>query len=418
MDRRSSRRVLGIAFSRDGNVLATASDDGTVSVWDVPTATLRETFGGISAAALAPQFSADGATLYTGANDGTVVAWDVHGTRRIARPFRFAPAPLGGQGPHAPADGASTALAVSPDSRTFATSPRLGVVTLWNSGTLAVVGRLGYAEVDPSSLAWSRDGRFLAASGTKTDAVVWDVRTRKVVRALGSGPALGVALSPRGDLAATAGGTGALNVYAVRSGRRVAQLHVRGTLQDVDFSPDGRLLVAAGLAGRIVVWDVLRRVLVRTIENGEATLTIRFGPDGSQFATGDLLGHVDFWDARTGRRAAAAVTGLNGGVVSVSYDPSGKRLSITGFDGNVRLWDIPSRKLVGSPLAAAQVGGWGMFSPDGKRIVTVFGSGLGVAWDVDPAAWAAQACRVADRSLTPSEWTNFLPHLRYRRTCR
>jgi WD40 repeat protein/DNA-binding SARP family transcriptional activator len=418
MDRRASRRVLGVAFSRDGNVLATTSDDGTVSVWDVPTATLRETFGGVSAAALAPQFSADGATLYTGANDGTVVAWDVQGARRIARPFRFAPAPLGGQGPHPQTDGASTALAVSPDSRTFATSPRIGLVTLWSSATLAVVGRLRYAGLDASSFAWSRDGRFLAASGTKVDAVVWDARTQRVVRALGSGVALGVALSPRGDLAATAGVDGTLNVYAVRSGRLVAQLHVKGTLQDVDFSPDGTLLVAAGLAGQIVVWDVRRRVLVHTIENGAAILTIRFAPDGHRFATGDLLGRVDFWDARTGRRAAAAVTGLNGGVVSVSYDPSGRRLSITGFDGKVRLWDIQSRKLVGSPLAASQVGGWGMFSPDGRRIVSVFGSGLGVVWDVDPSAWAAHACRVADRSLTRSEWVSFLPHVRYRRTCR
>jgi WD40 repeat protein len=416
MDRRASRRVLGVAFSRNGSVLATTSDDGTVSVWDVPTATLRETFHGVSAAALAPQFSANGATLYTGANDGTVVAWDVQGAHRIARPFRFAPAPLGGQGPH-PQTEASTALAVSPDSRTFATSPRVGVVTLWSSARLAVVGRLRYPGVDPSSLAWSRDGRFVAASGTKMDAVVWEARSHKVVRALGSGLALGVALSPHGDFAATAGGNGTLNVYAVRSGRRLAQLHVQGTLQDVDFSPDGRLLVAAGLAGHVVVWDVLRRVRVRTIENGDAILTIRFAPDGNRFATGDLLGHVEFWDARTGRRAAAAVTGLNGGVISVSYDPSGKRLSITGVDGNVRLWDIPSRKLVGSPLAASQVGGWGMFSPDGKHIVTVFGSGLGVVWDVDPAAWATQACRVADRSLTRSEWTNFLPQIRYRPTC-
>jgi WD40 repeat protein len=112
------------------------------------------------------------------------------------------------------AEGASTALAASPDSRTFATSPRVGVVTLCNSATLAVVGRLRYPGVDPTSLARSRDGRFVATSGTKIDAVVWNARTRKVVRVLGAGQALGVALTPDGNLAATAGGDGRLDIYA------------------------------------------------------------------------------------------------------------------------------------------------------------------------------------------------------------
>ena len=60
MDRRATGKVIGVAFSRDGNVLATTSDDGSVSVWDVPTATLRETFTGHVGAAVGPVFSPDG----------------------------------------------------------------------------------------------------------------------------------------------------------------------------------------------------------------------------------------------------------------------------------------------------------------------------------------------------------------------
>lgn len=419
MDRRSSGRVLGVSFSRDGQVLATAAEDGSVAVWDVPSAKLRETFQGLSAAALAPQFAPDGRTLYTGANNGTTVAWDVQGERRLARPFRFAPVPQRGQGPIADAGGASTALAVSPDSRFFATSPGPGIVTIWKTATTTVVGQLHWPRLDPTSFAWSRDGRLLAASATQVhaDAVVWDLRTRKVVRTLGTGKAIGVAISPRGDLAATAGIDGMLSVYELRSGRRIGHVRVRGTLQDVDFDRTGTLVAAAGLAGRIVLWDVHRRALVRTIDNNDAILTIRFSPDGNQIATGDLQGRVDLWDVRTGRRAGPALTGLNGAVVSVSYDPSGTRLATTGFDGNVRLWDIASRKAIGSPLAASHDGGWGMFSPSGKNVIVVFGSGLGVVWNVDPAAWADQACGVAHRNLTRSEWADFLPQTRYRPSC-
>ena len=98
MDRRATGKVIGVAFNRDGKVLATTSDDGSVDVWDVPTASLRETFTGHAGAAVGPVFSPDGATLYSASSDGSVIVWDVRGNRRLGQPFRFAPVAAGGPG--------------------------------------------------------------------------------------------------------------------------------------------------------------------------------------------------------------------------------------------------------------------------------------------------------------------------------
>ena len=78
-----------VAFSPDRQVLASASDDGTIGIWNLATRTLRETYRGHSAAALGVVFGRDGSTLYSGAADGTEIAWDVGGLRRLGRPFRF-----------------------------------------------------------------------------------------------------------------------------------------------------------------------------------------------------------------------------------------------------------------------------------------------------------------------------------------
>ena len=96
---------------------------------------------------------------------------------------------------------------------------------------------------------------------------------------------------------------------------------------------------------------------------------------------------------------------------------NGVSLATTSTDGNIRLWDLRSRRLLGSPLAAAQSGGWGMFTPGGERFVAVFGSGVGVIWNVDPVAWARHACLIAHRSLTRAEWHDFVPQLSCRKTC-
>ena len=77
----------------------------------------------------------------------------------------------------------------------------------------------------------------------------------------------------------------------------------------------------------------------------------------------------------------------------------------------------PPGKLVGAPLPGADTGGWGTFTSDGKHVIAAFWSGTGIDWNVDPAAWETQACRIAHRNLTRGEWHDSLPGRGYRRVC-
>jgi WD40 repeat protein len=285
---------------------------------------------------------------------------------------------------------------------------------------LAVLGELRGPVADIQSLAWSHDGRLVAATGNKGKTVVWNVRSRKIVRLFGPpgpGGSDGVNFTSDDRLVGTAGLDGTVRLYDVRTGKRVAKLTAKGTLQDLDFSSDGRRLAAAGLGGDIWIWNLRRRALERTIRHGSAVLSIRFSPDGKYIATGDLPGNVDFWDATTGRQVGRTLGGQNGYVLSVTYNPSGTEVMTTSTDGKLRLWDLASGKLVGAPLPGAGTGGWGTFFPDGARVIAAFWSGMGVVWNVDPAVWRAHACRIANRNLTRAESRDFLPERSYRRTC-
>ncbi len=86
-------------------------------------------------------------------------------------------------------------------------------------------------------------------------------------------------------------------------------------------------------------------------------------------------------------------------------------------DGNLRVWDVATHTLIGAPIPVSAGGGSVQFFPDGKRVLGLFGDGTGVIWNVDPAAWTAQACRVANRNLTPAKWSEFLDQRPYRRVC-
>ncbi len=415
---RASGRVVALAFDASGKVLATASDDGTVDVWDVPTASLRETFKGHAGAARGVVFSPDGKTLYSASKDGSILLWDVHGARRLGRPFRFAPVPESGMGAHEPASGAG-AVAVSPDSSRFVTTPGPDRVTLWRARDLTVLGELRGPCGVLDSLAWSHDGRLVAGTGDRK-TVVWDVATRRIVREFtrtGTGGNAGVNFSPNDRTLGTAGIDGGLRLYDLRTGRRIAHVHVKGSLQDLDFSSNGKLVAAASLSGDLPIWNLARHRLARVIHHRGGLQSIRFSPDGRTIATGDFRGDVEFWDGATGQHVGRTLGGQNGDVLSVTYSPSGAQVVTTSTDGQFRLWDLASGKLVGSPLPGANVGGWGTFFPDGKRVIAVFWSGIGIVWDVDPNAWARQACQIAHRNLTRAEWHDVVPERPYRHVC-
>lgn len=69
--------VWSISFSADGKMLASASWDSTIRLWDVATGALRKTLKGHTGQVTGVSFSSDGETLVSGSADGTVLLWEL-----------------------------------------------------------------------------------------------------------------------------------------------------------------------------------------------------------------------------------------------------------------------------------------------------------------------------------------------------
>jgi WD40 repeat protein/DNA-binding SARP family transcriptional activator len=257
MTGRAVGSIQGISFSADGTRLATAAEEGTIAVWHNG-AGLLETFHGHSADARAAVFSPDARTLFTAGSDGSVIAWDVGGSRRLGQRFRFA----------LTNDRASTASAVSPDGRVFATSPDESRVTLWRTRTLTrLPGELRSPVGHVNSLAFSDDGKLLAAAGSDR-AVVWDAATTKITRVLPVAEfgAQAIAFSPQRTTLAMGQIDGSDVIYDLRTGERVARFDNVGSTDSIGFSPDGKLLASASLDGSVTVWDLKSKEAVAALD--------------------------------------------------------------------------------------------------------------------------------------------------------
>lgn len=377
--------VTSATWSPDGTILATASGDQTVRIWDVrnleqpaPIGTpLIDSTG--HGTVYVTAFSPDGKTLAAPADDGTTVLWD------LSDPARPTPhgKPLSGPG------GPARTSAFSPDGRILAVGSDDRSVWLWDVSNPEEPRQLGVPLSGFSraahGVAFSPDGHYLAAASDDRTVRIWDVTNPTAPAPLGS-PLIGhtgalwsLAFSPDSKKLATASWDGTAQVWNVTDptqarpmGQRLAGS--RGGVITVDFSPDGETLVTGSQDGVMRVWSLPAAVIDA---HSDRVMTPRFSSDGTRMATASVDGSLQMWDTSTPEKPVLAGRARtpNGQIDNLALSTDGRTVyTIGGHDGLVRIWDAsdPNNiRLQAPPLKIGVRYAYLMnVSPDGTKLIT------------------------------------------------
>lgn len=344
--------VYSVAFSPDGAILASGAVDGTVVLWDMeavmagpaakppqpsptPTVTVLSpprTLEGHAERVWAVAFSPDGQTLASGSADETVILWDVESGQQVRA--------LEGH------TGRVLDVAFSPDGQTLASGSTDNTVRLWRiaDGTL-LRSMEGHTE-GVWSVAFSPDGQTLASASDDGTVILWGVENGQQLQILEghTGGVGSVAFSPDGTILASGDGNKVI-IWEVTGGRQYGQVYqlsgYTGFVRSLAFSPDGTIL-ASGSEDRLVrLWDVSddwERATVRGIGQGSWAKTVAFSPDGAALAQagGDK---VILWNVESGQQLQIVEGGMDI-VESAAFSPDGSILAVGNGNGTVLLWDV------------------------------------------------------------------------------
>jgi WD40 repeat protein len=387
-----------VAFSSDGNVLATAGYN--ITLWNVETGDPLKVLGtGDQIFVNSLKFGPEGHILVSGREDGAVLVWSlddnymhVRSTVKSTEGSEFG------------------ALDLDTAGEKIAIGHRDGLISFWDTAAQKTA-ELPREHANPiRALAFVEEGTTLLSGDGQGLIVQWDLVTDEagVIADLGSLHVL--AFGAGGHLMAWSPSGGSREVFlrdislGVLSEKVFLGSHHQ--VQSIAISPDGEMLAAGDWSGFITFWDVASSEIISQVHYLDSAWYLAFSPDSRLLAAGSGNGTVLLVDIQ-GAFDISELRGHRSYISALAFGQEGKILVTGDTDGRIILWDVEGSRMItdlpehSSAIHSLDLDRNGRFLVSGSR-------GQVDIYVLDPEEWLSEVCTIAGRGVTQWEWLQFV----------
>jgi len=367
-------KIYQMAFSHDGRQLATSSHDKTIRIWNLADGALAQTLSTGFNAETAIEFGNDDARLVS-VSGGNLTAWDVkNGEKALDLNPYFRPV-------YRPFNLTYPVVHTADGGRSYLTAHLDDTARLWTFGSappLLLDPKCGTVKVVPSD-----DGTVLASyCYDPRELRVWDVVAgRERLMETENANIVDVFLTPDGSESITLLADGTARVHDTRDGRILASLSIGSALSVGALDPQGQRLLLASESGEVKLWtrqtDDSWSPAPTVFEAGSEKLgCLAFSPTGDRVAGLSANTALWVWNADDGKTRLQLKSSVRRKdevpdfALSCAYSPDGRYVATDAF-GQIDVWNVET----GESLSTIQTSGMMpsmklAFSADSRRLIS------------------------------------------------
>ncbi|NEO53159.1 MAG: hypothetical protein F6K54_08745 [Okeania sp. SIO3B5] len=355
-------RVFGVAFSSDGETIATASADNTVKLWNQK-GKLLQTLSAHEDNIRGVAFSPDGKTIATASADNTVKLWNQKG--KLLQTLSA----------H---EDTVRAVAFSPDGETIATASADNTVKLWNQKGKLLWTLTGHDNW-VNGIAFSPDGETIATASSDNTVKLWNQKGKLLQTLTGHDNWVnGIAFSPDGETIATASSDNTVKLWNQKGKLLQTLTGHNNWVNGIAFSPDGETIATASSDNTVKLWNQKGKLLQTLTGHQNWVWGVAFSPDGETIATASDDKTVKLWNQKG--KLLQTLTGHQNWVNGIAFSPDGETIATASSDNTGKLWNQKGKLL--QTLTGHQNWVRGIaFSPDGETIATASGDNTVKLWN-------------------------------------
>ncbi len=393
--------VISITYGGNTHTCVTASEDGTLRLWHIPTSRCLMTRRDIPGVPIALDQQCH--FCMRAGPDASVRIWDL-GTPWYATPLSIRSlherAKTSTRRPslERAAKAASNLLeknrwgeaakAVREARKSKEGSRNHDLIRLWHQTGLGGIRRTlkggwkvrSFRHPEPvTSAVLSPNSNEIMTGDSKGALRLWDVDSGEVIRTYSGHSSIVncIAWHPRQPLAVTGSGLFrgsdcSARIWDVSTGRSHHHLDFQQGIAAVAFSPGGRWVLAGGREvlreSALQLFDVETGNVLRSFEHVEPVSSVCFHPAGLYCVGGSEDTTFVVWEVSTGKALKICV-GHEELVAAVSFSPSGRVIASGSLDGTIRIWNVRSWETIKTIEVGKGVTSLA-FTPDGRFVIT------------------------------------------------